>query len=88
MSAEYFEQIARVSDRVELVSGFWGWEHDAVTVGQAQALMPAAGALYLLRHGETESSASHVYSGQADVPLTDRGRDQARERDEQLLHGR
>lgn len=22
-----------VSDRVQLVSGFWGWEHDAVTVG-------------------------------------------------------
>ena len=40
--------------------------------------MAAARALYLLRHGETESSASHVYSGQADVPLTDRGRDQAR----------
>ena len=40
--------------------------------------MAAARALHLLRHGETESSASHVYSGQADIPLTARGHEQAR----------
>jgi probable phosphoglycerate mutase len=31
-----------------------------------------------VRHGETERSADHIYSGQADVPLTDAGREQAR----------
>ena len=36
-----------------------------------------AGRVYLLRHGETERSARHLYSGQADVPLTDEGRRQA-----------
>ena len=35
--------------------------------------------MYLVRHGETESSAGHVYSGRAEVPLTDRGREQARQ---------
>lgn len=40
--------------------------------------MPAARQLFLLRHGETEGSLNHVYSGQADVPLTSRGREQAR----------
>ncbi|MEA2265082.1 MAG: hypothetical protein QOE27_665 [Solirubrobacteraceae bacterium] len=40
---------------------------------------PAAPRLYVIRHGQTERSAGHVYSGQADVPLTALGRDQARE---------
>jgi probable phosphoglycerate mutase len=31
-----------------------------------------------VRHGETERSAGHIYSGQSDVPLTDAGREQAR----------
>ncbi len=34
--------------------------------------------LYVVRHGQTERSAQSVYSGQADVPLTAVGRDQAR----------
>lgn len=34
--------------------------------------------LYVVRHGQTERSAGMVYSGQADVPLTALGRDQAR----------
>lgn len=32
-----------VSDRIQLVSGFWGWEHDAVTVGGAFAWTDGAG---------------------------------------------
>ncbi|MDQ4049305.1 MAG: histidine phosphatase family protein [Actinomycetota bacterium] len=40
--------------------------------------------LFLVRHGETERSARHVYSGQADVPLTDAGREQARLAGERL----
>lgn len=37
-----------------------------------------------MRHGETERSAGHIYSGQADVPLTDAGREQARLAGERL----
>jgi probable phosphoglycerate mutase len=44
----------------------------------APAAPPAEPRLYLVRHGQTERSAGHVYSGQADVPLTGLGRDQAR----------
>ena len=40
--------------------------------------------VYLVRHGQTESSAKHAYSGQADIPLTELGRRQAREAGEQL----
>jgi broad specificity phosphatase PhoE len=40
--------------------------------------MAEARELFLLRHGETEGSLAHLYSGQADVPLTARGREQAR----------
>jgi probable phosphoglycerate mutase len=40
--------------------------------------------LFVVRHGETERSAGHIYSGQADVPLTDAGRKQAREAGERL----
>lgn len=45
---------------------------------------PRARRLYLVRHGETERSARHLYSGQADVPLTDEGREQARRAGERL----
>ncbi len=37
-----------------------------------------AQSLYLVRHGQTESSARMAYSGRADVALTDEGREQAR----------
>ncbi|MEA2298154.1 MAG: 2,3-bisphosphoglycerate-dependent phosphoglycerate mutase [Solirubrobacteraceae bacterium] len=40
--------------------------------------------LYVVRHGQTESSARHAYSGHADVPLTPVGRDQARRAGERL----
>lgn len=34
--------------------------------------------LYLIRHGETELSVRRCYSGRRDVPLTERGQEQAR----------
>lgn len=37
-----------------------------------------ARALYLVRHGQTESSARMAYSGRSDIALTDEGRAQAR----------
>jgi broad specificity phosphatase PhoE len=37
-----------------------------------------AGTLYLVRHGQTESSARLAYSGRSDVALTSEGREQAR----------
>ncbi len=40
--------------------------------------------LYVVRHGQTERSARLVYSGQADVPLTATGRDQALDAAERL----
>lgn len=40
--------------------------------------------LHVVRHGETERSAQHAYSGQADVPLTETGRKQARQAAERL----
>lgn len=45
---------------------------------------PGARRLFVVRHGETERSAGHIYSGQADVPLTEAGRDQARLAGERL----
>ena len=45
---------------------------------------PQARRLFVVRHGETERSAEHVYSGQADVPLTDAGAEQARVAGERL----
>jgi broad specificity phosphatase PhoE len=35
--------------------------------------------IYFIRHGETEDNVRNVYSGQADTPLTSRGRREARE---------
>lgn len=46
---------------------------------------PRGRRLYLVRHGETERSARSVYSGRAEVPLTDRGRQQARATAERLV---
>jgi broad specificity phosphatase PhoE len=40
--------------------------------------------LYLVRHGQTESSKRRAYSGRSDVALTARGREQAREAARQL----
>ncbi|MGH2919538.1 MAG: histidine phosphatase family protein [Solirubrobacteraceae bacterium] len=40
--------------------------------------------LYIVRHGQTESSARKAYSGRADVALTAEGREQARAAGEQL----
>lgn len=34
--------------------------------------------LYFVRHGEAESNANHFFAGQADVPLTARGIEQAK----------
>ena len=45
---------------------------------------PRAQRLFVVRHGETERSAGHIYSGQADVPLTEAGRKQARLAGERL----
>ena len=36
--------------------------------------------LYLLRHGISEASLRHVYSGRGDTPLADSGREELRER--------
>ena len=43
-----------------------------------------AQALYLVRHGQTESSARLAYSGRSDIALTSEGREQARRAAEQL----
>ncbi len=51
----------------------------------------APGRVLLLRHGETEWSASGMHTSRTDVPLTDRGCARARESAElggRLLHGR
>lgn len=47
---------------------------------------PRARRAYVVRHGETELSTRSVYSGRAEVPLTQRGRAQAREVGERLRH--
>jgi len=43
-----------------------------------------ASRLYLVRHGQTESSRRMAYSGRADIALTEHGRGQARVAAEQL----
>ncbi len=43
-----------------------------------------AEAVYLVRHGQTESSARLAYSGRSDVPLTAEGREQAGRAAQQL----
>jgi broad specificity phosphatase PhoE len=40
--------------------------------------------LYIVRHGETERSVQKAYSGRSEVPLTERGLEQAREVGERL----
>ncbi|MDD6385702.1 MULTISPECIES: 2,3-bisphosphoglycerate-dependent phosphoglycerate mutase [Lactobacillus] len=40
--------------------------------------------LALLRHGESQANAANVYTGWNDVPLTDKGREQARAAGEKL----
>ncbi|MDQ6857714.1 MAG: histidine phosphatase family protein [Chloroflexota bacterium] len=39
--------------------------------------MTAITTLYLVRHGESEANAAHVFAGQTDSPLTAKGREQA-----------
>ena len=39
--------------------------------------MSAITTLYLVRHGESEANAAHVFAGQTDSPLTAKGREQA-----------
>lgn len=47
-------------------------------------MQPGATHLYLVRHGQTESSARHCYSGRRDVALTVLGHRQARQAGETL----
>jgi ribonuclease H / adenosylcobalamin/alpha-ribazole phosphatase len=42
--------------------------------------------LYIVRHGQTASSKNMIYSGRADVALTETGREQARSAGEQLAN--
>jgi broad specificity phosphatase PhoE len=44
----------------------------------------AAHTVTLVRHGQTASSARMAYSGRSDIPLTDAGREQARQAARQL----
>lgn len=42
------------------------------------------GNLYLLRHGQTEWAMSGQYTGLTDIPLTETGREQAKNAGERL----
>ena len=44
-----------------------------------------SGVLVLLRHGESSANAEELFTGLLDVPLTERGREEARRAGEQLL---
>ena len=44
-----------------------------------------SGVLVLLRHGESSANAEELFTGVLDVPLTERGREEARRAGEQLL---
>ena len=46
--------------------------------------MRAGVTLYFIRHGETQWNADARYQGQADVPMNDTGRGQARRNGEAL----
>ncbi len=50
----------------------------------ATGAQPRARRLYVVRHGETERSARGVYSGRAEIALTEHGREQARATAERL----
>ena len=55
---------------------------------QAHTLQELGGGppLYLVRHGETEWNAAGRYQGAKDSPLTERGRQQARQTGRRLAH--
>ena len=40
---------------------------------------------YMIRHGETEANAARIMAGSLDSPLTDKGRDQAKQAQEIIL---
>jgi broad specificity phosphatase PhoE len=41
---------------------------------------------YFVRHGESEANAAHLFAGRTDSPLTERGRQQAKDVAETLAH--
>jgi 2,3-bisphosphoglycerate-dependent phosphoglycerate mutase len=59
-------------------SGTYDWKRLRDTLS-AGVELPHAVALHLFRHGETVTNARGLITGAQDVPLTERGRQQARE---------